>query len=117
MSGAFSVNLLSDEQAEIADKFASAQADQYADVQFSRARSNGCPHIRGVDATIDCRVIERVELKTHTIFIGEALDTNINERRPLLYYSGEYVRLQYDIQRAAEIVSPPEHKDTFTAPL
>ena len=96
-SGIFAVNLLSDEQEFLAERFA-------ARAPIVNARFDGVPHhtaitgspiLDGSIAWYDCRVEAMHDGGDHTVFIGrvEAAGFGSEEKQPLLYFANRYQRL------------------------
>lgn len=89
----FAVNILAGDQEAISQRFAFAPADErFNDVEWVDGR-NGAPLIAGALAHIECRVRSAHAEGTHTIYIGEVLDTHVIEGTPLVYYDGAYRKL------------------------
>lgn len=95
-AGHFAVNILSAEQAEIANRFAGRRpelTDLFADLALQAAPS-GAPVFAGILGYLDCRLHERLAGGDHTIFIGwvEHAQT-LEEGVPLLFYGGAFRQL------------------------
>lgn len=89
----YCVNILSEEQQAISEKFSLAgEAGRFLDLDFYIGKG-GSPIIRGCIGYIDCKIIEALSEGDHTIFIGEVLDISSEQRRPLLYLDKKYVKL------------------------
>ena len=92
VSGAFALNLLSDEAESLARRFASSRLDKFEGLATTPAAS-GAPLLDGALAHCDCTVEQTVTAGDHTIFIGRvsAADVSaIEDATPLLYYRGDY---------------------------
>ncbi|MEZ5854864.1 MAG: flavin reductase family protein [Hyphomicrobiaceae bacterium] len=51
----------------------------------------GAPALKGSLATLDCKLVDEHEFKTHSIFIGEVKDGSFREdAQPLLYFRGDF---------------------------
>ena len=96
-SGVFGVTILAGDQLEVSERFAgrvSDLSDRFAGLETDRL-SSGVPFIRGGLAYLDCRVVERHEVGTHTLFIGEVTAAQSDgEGGPLLYLNREYRELK-----------------------
>jgi flavin reductase (DIM6/NTAB) family NADH-FMN oxidoreductase RutF len=89
----FCVNVLNDEQKEIGQDFANpnARALRFTKGQWSKLKS-GAPALLDALVAFDCEVFEVVEAETHSIFIGNILDTHqADDSTPLLYFRGNFV--------------------------
>jgi len=89
----FAVNILAADQEAISQRFAFTPAeDRFRDIEWQEGR-NGAPLIDGALAHIECRVHSAHAEGTHTIYIGEVLDTHVREGKPLVYYDGAYRKI------------------------
>lgn len=95
-AGVFAVNILGQDQAEIARRFATKELHSQhglTDVPHTFAVT-GSPVIEGCLAYLDCRTMAEHHGGDHTIFVGEVLEAREMENdEPLLFYRGEYRRL------------------------
>lgn len=91
----FSVNVLAEEQADIARRFCSS------DLRSARFESDawevlqtGAPIHRGALASFDCRLMNTMTVQTHTILIGRAVAVRTADSTvgPLIYYDGCFDR-------------------------
>ena len=89
----YCVNILSEEQQAISEKFSLAgEAGRFLDLDFYIGKG-GSPIIRGCIGYIDCKIIEALSEGDHTIFVGEVLDISSEQKTPLLYLDKKYVKL------------------------
>ncbi len=92
-SGCFTVNLLSEEDRDLADLFSSPKDRER---RFSTREwaplTTGAPALLESLASFDCRTVQTITASTHTLFFGEVvnLETFKNEISPLLYWDGNY---------------------------
>jgi flavin reductase (DIM6/NTAB) family NADH-FMN oxidoreductase RutF/DNA-binding FadR family transcriptional regulator len=91
-SGAFGVNILHEDQADLAVRFATPQHDKFAGIEYARG-DLGCPRLDGVLAWLECEVVEDVEGGTHSVFIGRVHAAEGREGDPLAYFRGQFGRL------------------------
>ena len=95
-SGSFGVSILSSQQQGISDRFAgrfSEDSDRFEGLGTHKLVT-GAPLLKEFLACFDCKVVSRVTLGTHTVFIGEVLAVEIDEGlQPLVYYNQDYQRL------------------------
>lgn len=89
----FAVNILSAEQAQLSDRFATPLADKWSRVDWRPGR-NGCPLIEGTLSRLECTTRHIYEGGDHLIFVGQvtALDVTAGGA-PLIYDRGRYRRL------------------------
>lgn len=92
-SGVFAVNVLEEEHGEtLSRRFAAWDVEEkFTGVAYRRERT-GAPILSAALAWLDCAVRQEVSAGDHTIFIGEVLEADAHEGRPLLYYRGGYGR-------------------------
>ena len=92
-SGVFTVNILGEDQQELARLFASRELREtlgLAGVGFDLGR-HGAPVLKGCLATIQCTVASQFDGGDHEIFVGEVIEADLGkDGPPLLYYRGAY---------------------------
>lgn len=89
--GAFAVNILAEEQSGIASHFASKTLDQFAQVEHT-VTPRGVPVINEAAAFIECRVDQRHDVGTHTIFLGQVIGGGTEPSSPLIYQDAKFAR-------------------------
>jgi flavin reductase (DIM6/NTAB) family NADH-FMN oxidoreductase RutF len=92
VGGNFAVNMLADDQEVVSRRFASSEPDQFREIGYTQGVT-GAPLITGVIATVECRIVERLNGGDHTIVVGEVEATAVHEGKPLLYFRGGYGQL------------------------
>lgn len=95
--GAFTVNILAEDQQELSDTFArpgAGKAEALATIGSSRGPS-GSPVIDGCLAYLDCELFASHRAGDHTIFIGKVLKADVSDtdKKPLLYWNGSYAKI------------------------
>lgn len=85
----FVVNILSSEQAEISERFATPAADKFGETAH-HLNIDGIPVIENCLANITCTVVESYDGGDHTIFIARVEDAGVNDGDPLLYFRSDY---------------------------
>jgi len=93
-SGAFSVNVLSDRQRDVAARFSGEEgirgADRFSGGQWGRMHT-GAPVLADAMVSFDCALYQAHEVATHTIFIGRVVGVCIGQHQtPLLHARKEY---------------------------
>jgi flavin reductase (DIM6/NTAB) family NADH-FMN oxidoreductase RutF len=86
----FSVNILAEDQQEVSMIF----AGQLKDKQVEFGRLDGKPVIPGAIAQLACEVSAEYVEGDHTLFIGKVTDIHLEDKEPLLFYSGKYRSLK-----------------------
>ncbi|MGB0749626.1 MAG: flavin reductase family protein [Magnetospiraceae bacterium] len=89
-SAGFTVNILSEAQRSLSDKFAQKDTDKFAGVTWEPGE-NGCPVLPGALATIQCEVHSVVDGGDHFLVLGKVVHLAHSEGvDPLVYYRGGY---------------------------
>jgi flavin reductase (DIM6/NTAB) family NADH-FMN oxidoreductase RutF/DNA-binding GntR family transcriptional regulator len=92
-SGGFAVNILGEDHADLAVRFANRTADKFANVVVMRGRG-GEPLLADALATLECRITEEVEGGTHWVFLALVEHAVARGGAPLAYFRGQYGRLE-----------------------
>lgn len=88
----FAINVLDEDQAELASRFARKDPDKFAGVDHVRGVT-GQPLLARALATIECSVVEEVTGGTHTVFLSEVDAASARQGSPLAYFRGQFGRL------------------------
>lgn len=86
---AFAVNIMAEDQKNVAESFGK-KADDVFDTVPHRISENGVPVIEGAAATIECRVDQVLDIGTHSLFFGRIERAQASGKSPLIYYDGQY---------------------------
>ena len=86
-SGVFAVNILRENQSEVARQFAASRPDKFTGLSVSYGDLS-VPLLDNMLATIECRVVESVSGGTHTVFLAEVEAAQAREGMPLAYFRG-----------------------------
>ena len=86
-SKTFAVNMLANDQQELSMIFA-GQIKENRDVSFDEL--GGLPVLEGAVAQVACEVVNSHVEGDHTLFIGKVIDIHLEEKEPLLFFSGQY---------------------------
>ena len=89
----FGINVLSEYQRDLSEHFASRLRDRFNGVEWHRAGA-GVPRLPRGLAFLECALRHRVPAGDHDIIIGEVMDAQIQEGRPLLYFASGYRKLE-----------------------
>lgn len=99
-AGVFAVNILGEDQGELAYRFARKDPDKFAGVPTDRGET-GVPLLRDALAHIECRVEETVTGGTHTVFLAQVVQAAGREGPPLTYFRGRFGRLESALEESA----------------
>ena len=86
----FGVSILTEDQKDLSMIFAK-QIEKDREIDY--VYQNGIPVINDTLATISCSVKDMFKAGDHMIFIGEVSDLTVNEGKPILYFDGEYQKI------------------------
>jgi flavin reductase (DIM6/NTAB) family NADH-FMN oxidoreductase RutF len=96
-TGAFCVNVLGADQADVCGVFAGKSDDKFAGIDWTVA-TTGSPVLPGAIAVIDCEIHAVLDGGDHDIVVGlvTSLSTSddATERGPLLFFQGGYGRYE-----------------------
>ncbi len=90
--GTFAVNILTEDQGALAERFARPSRDKFAGVEVDDGVT-GAPLLASSLARIECRVAEQVTGGSHTVFLGEVVAAEAAQGSPLTYFRGRFGRL------------------------
>lgn len=89
-SAHFAVNVLRDDQADIAFQFAKPSKDKFHGIACETGL-NGLPVLSDALATFECEMHERVEGGDHEIYLGRVMRArSAAEGEPLVYHRGGF---------------------------
>ena len=94
----FSVNLLSQEQEGLSNRFAGfvpniSMADRLLEGDWKTMKT-AAPLLSDTLASFDCRISETKEMGSHTVFFGEVLGVTMSSaEEPLMYFGRGYQKL------------------------
>ncbi|PJZ69361.1 flavin reductase [Leptospira perolatii] len=92
-SGKFTVNILSSNQEDLSNQFASSKVDKHDFLQKLACDLglNGVPYLNGTLSRIECELEKEVDGGDHTVVIGRVLHVYFDDTlKPLLYYGRKY---------------------------
>jgi flavin reductase (DIM6/NTAB) family NADH-FMN oxidoreductase RutF len=89
-AGRFAVNLLSDDQHDVAGLFASKAPESEKLDRVPHEIRSGMPVIDGTIAWAVCDVEELIAGGDHTVAIGQVIEMGLGTGRPLLWFEGRY---------------------------
>lgn len=85
----FAVNVLASDQMEISNNFASRAEDKFDGIEIFDGK-NGMPILKDTVAYLECKNVNQYPGGDHTIFVGEVVNFEISNKKPLLYANGQY---------------------------
>ncbi len=107
----FSVNILSEDQAEISNHFAKPGSDRSEETGLYTRTESGLPILKESMAWMECRLSASYPGGDHTILVGEVLEASLGrhsvDKSPLLYYRRRYTSLSGEMSPPLKV---PDHK-------
>ncbi|OUB06425.1 oxygenase [Bacillus thuringiensis serovar yunnanensis] len=81
----FAVHVLSSDQGDICNLFASKGNDRFENCEWTLSEQN-LPIISGSAGVLQCKTAKTIEAGDHMILIGEVVDIQYKNKEPLLYH-------------------------------
>jgi flavin reductase (DIM6/NTAB) family NADH-FMN oxidoreductase RutF len=92
-AGHYCVNVLAEDQEEIARIFAAKTEDKFTGIGWRPAGGSGAPVLNGCLAWIDCEIDAIHEAGDHWIVVGRVIELEIvHEGGPLVFFRGGFGR-------------------------
>ncbi len=90
----YAINILSDDQHLLSERFALALSDKWAGVAFDRGHAD-VPILQETAACFVCKPFAQHESGDHMLFIAEIIHVAVNhEATPLIFCQGRYGEIQ-----------------------
>jgi flavin reductase (DIM6/NTAB) family NADH-FMN oxidoreductase RutF len=94
----FAVNVLSQAQADLSDRFAGRhkqnESDRFVGCEWTTAVT-GCPILKGNQAYLDCKLLKTFDGGSHTLCLGEVVAAQADESQdPLVFFQSRYLGLE-----------------------
>jgi flavin reductase (DIM6/NTAB) family NADH-FMN oxidoreductase RutF len=93
LSGYYAVNILREDQLYLSIRFAELPEGRFTSVAWHPGVT-GSPVLEGALSVIECRTIQVLDAGDHRMFIGEAIEVNTGEGRPLVFFGSGYAELR-----------------------
>ena len=84
--------MLAEDQQDLSERFSRKGQDRFDGIPW-HAGATGVPLLPRSLAGIECAIYRRVEMGDHDIFAGEMVHAHVAAGAPLIYFAGEYRRL------------------------
>lgn len=93
----FAVNILSESQTQLADRFAGRhkerEEDRFEGFEWTTAVT-GAPIFMGNQAYLDCKLIRGFDAGDHTVYLGDVVAAYADDsKRPLIFFQSRYMGL------------------------
>jgi flavin reductase (DIM6/NTAB) family NADH-FMN oxidoreductase RutF len=86
----FIVNILSEHQRELSQRFATSSASKFEGTP-TQLRQGDVPALLGCCAWVECRKVAMYPGGDHVVYLGEVIAVERNEHRPLAFAKGKYM--------------------------
>ncbi|MFC0581990.1 flavin reductase [Micrococcoides hystricis] len=83
------INILATDQSDVLASFASKSKNKFEGVDWEHG-PKGSPLLSQAAAALEVEVVERVQVKTHTLFIGKVTHANSTDKTPIVYKAGKF---------------------------
>ncbi len=91
----FTLNILSDEQQLVSKQFATPSDEKFKGIDWQPG-FKGTPVIQDAVAVLQCKTYQVYDGGDHEIFLGEVVDFKSSDKKPLVFYNGQFVDLATD---------------------
>ena len=91
----FVVNILAEEEENLSNHFASQIPNKFDSVHW-RLGIGEIPVLEDAFVTLECRLVYAHEGGDHTIFVGLVEKSEVKNGKPLVYWHGDYRKLEID---------------------
>lgn len=98
--GRFVINVLALDQIELSRRFSTAIPDKFHGVDY-RSGLADLPVLKGCVANFECKIIQRMEVGDHVLFLGQIEALAHNQQATLLYVQGHYAKADSLAQQSA----------------
>jgi flavin reductase (DIM6/NTAB) family NADH-FMN oxidoreductase RutF len=88
----FAINILSAGQRVLSSHFAQTDHTLFESIEYVSSAQD-VPLLNGTVACLECRTHQIHDCGDHYIIVGEVENYSSNDGEPLLFYSGQYVRI------------------------
>ena len=89
----FGINILSEHQRPLSDRFAGSGYDRFEGVDWYPGQT-GVPLLPGVLAALECSRVKTVPAGDHDILIGQVVHVQCHDGEPLIYFASQYRSLR-----------------------
>jgi flavin reductase (DIM6/NTAB) family NADH-FMN oxidoreductase RutF len=83
------INILSTDQLDVVNKFATKADDKFAGLDWVPGPF-GSPLIERSGAQMEVEIRERLQASTHTLFVCRVVHATVSDRHPMVYSAGKF---------------------------
>lgn len=88
-AGHLAINILSTDQLDVVNMFATKSDDKFAGLEW-KPGPFGSPLIARSGAQMEVEIRERLQASTHTLFVCRVMHATVSERHPMVYSGGRF---------------------------
>jgi len=92
-AGAFAVNILAEDQEQLAGLFARPGADPFLDLPCEPGVT-GAPLLAGALAVLECQTAQEIRGGSHRVLLANVVRASAGEGSPLAYFRGRFGRIE-----------------------
>lgn len=83
------INILSTDQLDVVNRFATKSEDKFAGLDWTPGPF-GSPLLGRSSAQMEVEIRERLQAKTHTVFICRVVHADVSDRHAMVYSAGQF---------------------------
>lgn len=88
-AGHLAINILSTDQLDVVNRFATKSDDKFAELDWEPGPF-GSPVIARSSAQMEVEIRERLQASTHTVFVCRVVHATVSDRAPMIYSAGGF---------------------------
>lgn len=88
----FVVHVLRENQQHYSDQFASHLPDKFSGIEYEE-NGHGIPMLKDPLMRLECHLVDAHDSGDHTIFVGQIEHSRISDGKPLIYFHGNYRKM------------------------
>lgn len=98
-AGHLAVNVLAEDQAEVAQGFAGMNplADRFSVGTWRTGEYRGAPLLEGAVCVFECAIAEIVDAVSHGLVVADIKAAHVIDAKPLLFAGGRFLKLEEDL--------------------
>jgi 3-hydroxy-9,10-secoandrosta-1,3,5(10)-triene-9,17-dione monooxygenase reductase component len=108
----FAVHILAADQQSLSDRFAKRGVDKFAGLELARG-PGGIPLLNGCTARFQCKTAFQYEGGDHEIFVGQVIEFDHTDKKPLVFQGGGYGMLFKEEKKAAPAADADAAEGSF----
>ena len=111
-AGMFAIHILTQEQQDLATRFASRGEDKFAGLNLGLGYGDS-PLLPDCAAHFECKMTYQYEGGDHVIFVGEVMNFETSDKAPLLFHQGRFTRVHQVLDNVPLSSSDNRYTDDF----